>query len=136
MLRRIFKKVTYLFVVIVSFSILLSFVPTVQARDLNEEVCEPGFVTSADKPVFCNDVSTGNPIFGPDGIITRITQGFVYAAGAISVIVMVVGGIRYALSAGDPNGTKGAKDSILYAAVGLAVALFAQGIIAFVLSKL
>lgn len=122
---------------LVSFLGLTFALSPVSAADINEDLCDPSFLPAGnEKPLVCNDTSTENPIFGPEGILTKVTQGFVYAAGAISVIIIVVSGIRYVLSAGDPNGTKGAKDGILYALAGLAIALFAQALVAFVLSKL
>lgn len=107
------------------------------AEELNTEVCDAA-QSGPDAPVICRDSTsnTSNPIFGPEGIITKVAQGIIYAVGVVSVIIIIVGGIRYIASAGDPNGTKGAKDSILYALVGLVVALFAQALVAFVLSRL
>jgi len=55
--------------------------------------------------------------------------------GMIAVIMIVVGGIRYTTSGGDSSGTKAAKDTILYAIVGLVVALLSYAIVNFVLGK-
>lgn len=98
---------------------------------------------------YCKDVSnrfnsrggdpvtdTNSPLLGKNSIIYRITQLVIMATGIVSVVMIIIGGFRYVTSAGDSNGTKGAKDTILYAVVGLIVALFAQVIVTFVLSKL
>jgi hypothetical protein len=53
-------------------------------------------------------------------------------AGIIAVIVIVVGGIRYTTSNGDPANVKNAKNTILYAVVGLVVIIMAAGITQFV----
>ncbi len=55
--------------------------------------------------------------------------------GAVSVIMIIIGGIRYVVSGGDSAGVAGAKNTILYAVVGLVVALFAQVIVQFVLTN-
>lgn len=52
-----------------------------------------------------------------------------YLAGAVAVIVIIVGGIRYVTSTGDAMRIKQAKDTVLYGVVGLLVALLAYGIV-------
>ncbi|MFO0971745.1 MAG: pilin [Candidatus Saccharimonadales bacterium] len=54
--------------------------------------------------------------------------------GTVSVIMIIVGGFRYVISNGDSNGLASAKNTILYAIVGLAVVIFAQVIVRFVYS--
>ena len=58
-----------------------------------------------------------------------------FAGGAACVIVIVVAGILYALSAGDSNQIKIAKNAILYAVVGLVVIMMAFAITAFVIGQ-
>ena len=55
--------------------------------------------------------------------------------GAVSVIMIIVGGFRYVVSNGDSNAMSGAKSTILYAIVGLVIVLFAQIIVAFVIDR-
>jgi len=62
---------------------------------------------------------------------------FVFAlAGAISVIVITVAGLNYVISNGDPQKTARAKDTILYAIVGLVISILAVTIVTFVIGKL
>jgi hypothetical protein len=68
-------------------------------------------------------------------VLSIITQTIVYVVGGISIIMIVIGGLRYVTSGGDPNTTKGAKDTILYAVIGVVVAIIAQGLVTFVLSR-
>ena len=58
----------------------------------------------------------------------------IFALGIIAVIMIIVGGIRYTVSNGDPSKIKAAKDTILYSIVGLVVALLAYAIVAFVIN--
>ncbi len=53
--------------------------------------------------------------------------------GMVAVIMIVIGGIRYTTSNGDSSSMKGAKDTILYAVVGLVIAILAYAIVNFVL---
>ena len=69
------------------------------------------------------------------GIVQPIIETLILVIGAVSVLVIVVGGLMYVLSTGDPNNTKRAKDAILYAVIGLVVAIFAQAIVSFVIGR-
>jgi len=66
-------------------------------------------------------------------IIQNIVGILLWAIGAISVIMIIVGGIRYVISAGDASQIKAARETILYAIVGLVLALSSYAIVYFVL---
>jgi hypothetical protein len=68
--------------------------------------------------------------------VKTIVNVMLYIIGALSVIMIVVGGIKYTISAGDSSKVTSAKNTIMYAVVGLAVALFAYAIVNFVLKSL
>ena len=57
-------------------------------------------------------------------------------AGIVAVIIIVIGGIRYTSSNGDPGSVKAAKDTILYAVVGLVTVLMAAAITDFVINNI
>lgn len=91
---------------------------------------------AASSPV-CQDLdSDTNPLFGADGILTRVANLFALITGIVSVFMVIIGGLRYTTSSGDPSKTASAKDTILYAAIGVAVASAAGLIAKFVLSRL
>ncbi len=56
-------------------------------------------------------------------------------AGIVAVVVIVIGGVRYTVSGGDPSGVKAAKDTVLYAVVGLIVVMMAAAITQFVINN-
>ncbi len=70
---------------------------------------------------------------GALGIVLNIVFG---TLTGLSVIIVVVGGIQFMASGGNPEQTNKAKNTILYAVIGLAVALTAEILINFVLNKL
>lgn len=70
------------------------------------------------------------------GIITSIINLLLVIIGIISVIMIIVGGFRYTTSAGDAGQTKTARDTIVYAVVGLVIAIMAYGIVNFVIREL
>lgn len=66
-------------------------------------------------------------------VIPKVTNTLLTFAGIIAVIMIIVGGIMYSLSAGDSKKSATAKDTILYAVVGLVITLLASAIVNFVL---
>ena len=56
-------------------------------------------------------------------VITESLSLFMWVIGIAAVIVIIVAAILYVISAGDPGRTKTAKDAIIYATVGLGVAV-------------
>lgn len=65
-------------------------------------------------------------------LIGQISTTMLFLLGAIAVVMIIIGGIRYTTSGGDPQQTKAAKDTVLYAVIGLVVALLAYAIVAFI----
>jgi len=66
--------------------------------------------------------------------LTVITNTLLLAIGFVSVVMLIIGGFRYVLSNGNEKSVSGAKDTILYAIIGVVVALLAFAIINFVLT--
>jgi multisubunit Na+/H+ antiporter MnhB subunit len=66
------------------------------------------------------------------GSVKTISNVLIFVIGAIAVIMLIIGGFRYVVSQGDPASTKAAKDTILYAIVGLIVAILAYAIVNYV----
>ena len=69
-------------------------------------------------------------------IINSVTNILFWLVGVASVIALIVGGLQYITSAGDPGRTKTAKDTIMYAVIGLVVAILAYAIVNFVLTRI
>ena len=74
-------------------------------------------------------------ISGDDGLVTKIINILLWAIGIVSVIMLIIGGFRYATSNGDSNQVTAAKNTIMYAVIGLVIATFAYAIVNFVLAK-
>ena len=70
-----------------------------------------------------------------DTTITNLLNLLSTAVGIVSVVMIVVGGFRYITSSGEQEKVKSAKNTILYALIGLVVVALAQIIVKFVLNK-
>ena len=68
-------------------------------------------------------------------IIKFVLDLFSIIVGIAAVIMIVVGGLKYTISGGDSTRVSGAKDTILFAIVGLVVVALAQIIVHFVLTN-
>ena len=74
-------------------------------------------------------------LFGDDGVFKIITNVLLFIIGAVSVIMLIIGGIRYVVSGGDSAAVTSAKNTILYAVVGIIVAILAFALVNFVISS-
>lgn len=85
------------------------------------------------------DCAQGNDqasdLFGANGIFRTITNVLLYIIGAVAVIMLIIGAIRYVVSGGDSGAVTSAKNTILYAVVGIVVALLAYAIVNFVIGS-
>lgn len=80
--------------------------------------------------------ATSDKLFGPNSIWTKIINTLIFVTGSVSVLMIVVGGLRYAISGGDQGAINSAKNTILYAVVGLILSLMGYAIVNFVLSRI
>ena len=70
-----------------------------------------------------------------DDIVSYVINIFSIIVGIIAVIMIIVGGLKYITSGGDSNKVTSAKNSIVYAIIGLIIVALAQIIVKFVLAK-
>lgn len=74
-------------------------------------------------------------IDGEDGVVRDIINLFLYIIGIIAVIMLIYGGFQYLTSAGSSDKVKNAKNTILYAIIGLVIAIFAYAIVNWVIGQ-
>jgi beta-lactamase regulating signal transducer with metallopeptidase domain len=128
---KLFKRI--IASVVLSIALLVPAVPAF-AVELNQQACE-GIEDSVACEQF-NKGKTNNPLVGPEGIITTAVSVLSIVLGIICVLVIFIAGIRFALSQGNPQSVTNARNTIIYAVVGMVVAAIAQAVVQFVLSKL
>lgn len=81
----------------------------------------------------CNEAKKGTD--GAPVLVQQLINTLLYVIGIIAVIVIIVGAIRYVTSDGDSNKVSSAKNTILYAVIGLVVAMLAFAIVNFVVAQ-
>ena len=88
------------------------------------QACKPG-----DTSVVCQAKNET----GAEDLVKNIINILLTVASVVAVIMIIVGGIRYATSNGDSTQVSAAKNTIMYAVIGLVIAIFAYAIVNFVL---
>ena len=90
------------------------------------QTCEDGSTSAV-----CSSSKTDNM----EGFIKTVVNTLLYIIAAVSVITIIIAGIRYTTSHGDAKGVQVAKDTLLYSVVGLVVSISAYAIVNFVLGS-
>ncbi len=99
--------------------------PPVPASGTNAAACDGAKAVGAT----CTDT-------GLKGSLTAIFEALFYIIGAIAVLIIILAGIYYITSTGDSARIKRAKDTMLYAVIGLALTILARAIVGFVIGRL
>lgn len=70
-----------------------------------------------------------------DNTLAKVINMLSVVVGVISVIMMIIAGLKYTTSTGDSNSTASARNTIIYAVVGLLIVAMAQVIVKFVIGS-
>ena len=97
------------------------------------DVCKGAQLSGVSVDCQDNQLEPSDSQFGR--LIRTIINVLSIIVGAVSVIMIIIGGFRYVISGGDSTGVTGAKNTIMYAVIGLVIVLFAQAIVRFVFSS-
>lgn len=82
-----------------------------------------------------NDVCTAATKDNANSFIATIVKDLLFALGVVAVIMIIIGAFRYVTSSGNSGAITSAKNTILYAVVGLIVALLAYAIVQYVTTQ-
>jgi len=99
---------------------------------IQERLCQ-GTSLDIETNTGCNETADDKTDF--QQLITTIINILSLIVGIIAVIFIIIGGLKYITSGGDSNNVTSAKNTILYAIVGLIIVALAQVIVRFVLNS-
>ena len=100
--------------------------------DVQAGVCQGAELQFSDPPTCAK---TGEGTTKINAIITQAVNIFSIIVGIVAVIMIIIGGLKYITSSGDSSNISSAKNTIIYAVIGLVVVALAQFIVKFVLNK-
>lgn len=111
---------------------LVSAAPALAATDFFEEACKtPG----SGQSTACQQTGA-DPLTGPNGVLTSTTKIISYLTGAVAIIMIVIAGFMYITSDGDSGKVASARQTMVYALIGVVITIAAQGIVVFILNNL
>jgi hypothetical protein len=79
---------------------------------------------------------TSTNLFAQDGVFQTVSDTLIFLVGAVAVIFLIIGGLRYVISNGDSKAVEAAKNTILYAIIGIVVAVISFALVSFVITSL
>jgi hypothetical protein len=126
------RRLRVLIAGLLALAVLLPAAPALAAIDVFEQNCKTGGSSASST---CQ-VSGADPITGSNGTIAKVTKIIARLSGAVAIILITIGGIMYITSGGDSSRVSAAKNTVLYAAIGLIVVVLAQGIIIFIVNRI
>lgn len=116
-------------------ALVMSYASVAHAADANS--CDPSNTTNvvASGAACAAPKGAADNLFVAGGIFQQISNTLIFLVGAIAVIMLIIGGLRYVTSNGEAASIKGAKDTITYAIIGIVVAILSFAAVSFVISR-
>lgn len=102
--------------------------------EISQGLCS-GTGLSADTNSGCT-VDSAGATSEVNSVIKLVINIFSLIVGLVSVIMIIVGGLKYITSNGESSNISSAKNTIIYAIIGLVIVALAQFIVHFVLGKI
>ena len=104
----------------------------VGAADIAGNLCSGTQLTTTGTGVACNDASTNTTL---QEVIDLVVNLLSLVVGLLSVVFLIFGAFKYITSGGDSGKVTSAKNTILYALIGLVIVAVAQVIVRVVVGK-
>jgi len=133
---KVLRRLRSLLPILALASILSLCMAFFMPHDISWAACSPSSLTIQAGAECARGNGQPAQLFGDGSVFRRITDILLFLVGAVAVIMLIVGGIRYIVSGGDQSQVTAAKNTILYAIIGIIVALLAYALVQFVLSAL
>ena len=86
-------------------------------------------------PDACKNNAAGQNSCSLTDNIQIIVNVLLFVIGAVAVVMIIIGGIRYVTSDGDSSRITSAKNTILYSVIGLIIALLAFALVNFIINQ-
>lgn len=128
MLKTFIHKIMLSLAVVGLFAVPLA--PATVFAQSKEDICK-GFEVAG------GTANCAEPADGPsvNSTIKLVVSILSFIVGVAAVIMIIIGGFKYITSSGDSNNIASAKNTILYAIIGLVVAVLAQVLVRFIINQ-
>lgn len=133
-MKRILLSIALLFVGAFSINFLTPAFASAAASTAQGDICagvNGKQVTAADGTISC---STGGLTL--DKVIKAVLDILSWIIGVVAVVMVIISGFKYVTSGGDSNAVSSAKNTLIYALIGIAIVSLAQFLVHFVLNNI
>lgn len=134
------KKNIRLALILLTPLLMFAYAGQAQAVDVfDKNVCRDkakDSVVCKDKEITDKNGTQENPIFGSNGILTKITNILTAVVAIVAVIVIILAGLKFITSGNNPQEVSNARSSVIYAAIALIIAGLAQAIVRFIIDRI
>lgn len=103
-----------------------------QSPNIQDQLCGGAETLQVGNPQDCTDPEAEDSV---NRLIRTVINVISVIVGVVAVIMIIWGGFKYITSGGDSGNISAAKNTILFAIVGLIIVALAQIIVRFVLSR-
>ena len=131
-MKKILTNIAKIGVFVPAFALLAGLAVPVATTYANN--CDVSGGITGGKDCARNDEQPENLFNGDDSVFQTVTNVMLFLIGAISVVMLIYGGIRYTISQGDTTAVTNAKNTIMYAVIGIVIAILAFAIVNFVVT--
>ncbi len=139
--RKFHQKLAVAFIatiLVVTTLFSVSFVSNAQQINIAESLCAGANLdySGINGSGSCTAASLETSSVQLNNLVTSLISLLSWGIGVIAVFMIIVGGFKYITSGGDSTGVTAAKNTILYAIIGLIIVALAQVIVRFILSRI
>ncbi|QQS65274.1 hypothetical protein IPO96_01840 [Candidatus Saccharibacteria bacterium] len=131
-MKNIFKRMSLALSTVLITGLIAA--PVIAAPDIQNKLCE-GANLEVGAGTTC-DATSGEANVKINETITFVINMFSLVVGVVAVIMIIIAGFKYITSGGDSGNVTSAKNTILYAIIGLVVVALSQFIVKFVLGRI
>lgn len=122
------KSLKHIFLTVIAFALGIFTTNTITPAFAIGDVCNSSAANEVKEAAGCHGTKDDLK-----NVIINVINGVVGMLALVAVVFVIIGGVQYMTSTGDSGKTKKAKDTILYALIGLAVCALAFVIVNFVI---
>ncbi len=133
MIQRIKRILTSLSIFSLFAMPMLAPVAVHAAADVKGNLCSGANLTVGSPAEACDEGGSADTTI--NNLLTDIINIVSLVVGVVAVIMIIIGGLKYILSGGDSGNVTSAKNTVLFAIVGLVIVALAQFIVRFVIAR-
>lgn len=132
-MKRILLSIALLFVGAFSINFLTPEFVSAAATTAQSDICTGLNGTPVTKDGVTTCTTSGLTL---DKIIKAVLSILSWIIGVVAVIMVIISGFKYITSGGDSNAVSSAKNTLIYALIGIAIVSLAQFLVHFVLNNI